>query len=124
MSPPQAFAKPSTRGRSEGFAGMGGRGHGTSRRAAGERRSPPAARREVPFDPAPGLSKIQGPPSENQRALEVQRRIAADVLDPTPGVLVERVDAEAVRGWVDDLQETVPQQDPLGGADEALEDGL
>ena len=47
-----------------------------------------------------------------------------DVLDARPGVLVERVDAEAVLFGVDDLKEPVAEEYPFRGANQALEDRL
>jgi hypothetical protein len=74
------------------------------------------------------LSKIKGlalrQESDDEWAFEVDWLVSANVLDPRSGVLVERVEAEAVFGRIDDLQKTIAEEHPIGSADKAFEDGL
>ena len=46
------------------------------------------------------------------------------MLDPSAGVLIQGVDSQAVLIGVDDRQQLFAEENPLAGADQALEDGI
>jgi hypothetical protein len=60
----------------------------------------------------------------NQRAFKVDRLILADVFDASSDILVERINPKAVFIGVNDLDEAVPEKEPVLGFDEAFEHGF
>src|SRR3954466_3505247 len=60
--------------------------------------------------------------SDDQRAFKVEWFLEANVLDPRSDVLVQGIDAKAVLLGIDDREKPFTQEDPLGRADQALED--